>query len=187
MTHASRRFITQSPRIKRTIWVSAVTLTMAAAVSLALVTQNGSQGSYSLISRAARNESPSTGSSSPGLSAAFISAVNSTDVQIVPASGPAPVTEASAVAAALAELPPGSSASAGGLVMLTNSQYPAGVLAWAIETTPAGGFSAGSGPMGAPDQASAQASPPLRNFRVDFVDASTGAWLEGVAGYSSGL
>lgn len=49
MTHASRRFITQSPRIKRTIWVSAVTLTMAAAVSLALVTQNGSQGSYSLI------------------------------------------------------------------------------------------------------------------------------------------
>lgn len=140
-----------------------------------------------MISRAARNESPSTGSSSPGLSAAFISAVNSTDVQIVPASGPAPVTEASAVAAALAELPPGSSASAGGLVMLTNSQYPAGVLAWAIETTPAGGFSAGSGPMGAPDQASAQASPPLRNFRVDFVDASTGAWLEGVAGYSSGL
>jgi len=173
MTHAPWRFITQSPRIRRAIWVLAVTLAMAAVVSC---------GSYSASGNTARNESQTT-APVPALSAAFISAVNSTDVQIVTTSAAAPVTEQSAVAAALAQLPPGSSATAAGLVMLTNAQHPAGVLAWAIETSPAGGFHAASGgPPGA-----AQQSPPPRNFRVDFVDASTGAWLEAVEGYSTGL
>ena len=175
MTHVPRRFITQSPRIKRTIWVSAVTLTMAAAVSC---------GSYSAGSKTARNASSATGPM-PALSATFISAVNSTDVQIVTTNAPAPVTEQSAVAAAMAQLPPGSSASAADLVMLTNSQYPAGELVWAIETVPAGGYHAASG--GPPRVAGTQPSSPPRNFRVDFVDASTGAWLEGVEGYNSGL
>jgi hypothetical protein len=151
-----------------------VTLTMAAAVSC---------GSYSLGSKTARNESQTTGPV-PALSAAFISAVNSTDVQIVTASTAAPVTEQSAVATALAQLPPGSSATAADLVMLTNAQHPAGVLVWAIETTPAGGFHAASG---GPPGAGQQPSPPSRNFRVDFVDASTGAWLEAVEGYSTSL
>ena len=152
--------------------MSAVTLTMAAVVSC---------GSYSLGSKTGRNESRTT-APLPGLSAAFIRAVNSTDVQIVTKSAPAPVTEQSAVATALAEVGPGSSALAGGLVMLTNAQHPAGELAWAIETKPADGYHAVSGgPVGAPHPA------PLRNFRVDFVDASTGTWLEGVEGYSSGL
>jgi len=169
MTDAPRRFITRSYRIKRTTWVLAVTLTMAAAVSLTLAARNGSQG----------------------FSAAFISAVNSADVRIVPAGQTAAVTvtEKSAVAAALAELPPGSSASAADLVTLTNSQYPGGMLAWAIETIPAGGYSGFScGPP--PRRGTAgphHCQPPRQNFRVDFVDASTGAWLEGVSGYSSGL
>lgn len=172
MTHAARRFITQSPGIKRTIWVSAVTLTMAAVVSC---------GSYSLGSKTGRTESRTT-APLPGLSAAFISAVNSTDVQIVTKSAPAPVTERSAVATALAQMGKGSSPSAAGLVMLTNSQHPAGVLAWAIETL--GSFAlAGGGPVGIGDRP----SPPPMNFRVDFVDASTGAWLEAVTSYSSSL
>jgi hypothetical protein len=185
MTDGPRRFITRSHRMKRTTWVLAVTLTMAAAVSLTLAARNGShgQGGYAPISKTARNESLHTGSL-PGLSAAFISAVNLTDVRIVAASQTAPVTEESAIAAVLAELPPGSSATAGDLVMLTNAQHPDGVLAWAIETTPAGGFHAASG---GPPGAGQQPSPPPRNFRVDFVDASTRAWLEGVEGYSPGL
>lgn len=149
----------------------AVTLTMAAAVSC---------GSYSLGSKTARNESQTTGPL-PGLSAAFISAVNLTDVQIVTTSTAAPVTEESAVATALAELGPGSSPSAAGLVMLTNAQHPAGVLAWAMETT--GRFAGSGGPVGMGHRP----SPPPMNFRVDFVDASTGAWLEAVLGYSSSL
>jgi hypothetical protein len=109
--------------------------------------------------------------------------VNSTDVQIVTKSAPAPVTEQSAVATALAEFSSGSSPSAAGLVMLTNSQHPAGVLAWAIETT--GSFPlAGGGPQA---ETGHGPSPPAMNFRVDFVDASTGAWLEAVTGYRSGL
>lgn len=171
MTDASRRSLAQSRKIKRTICVSAVTLTMAAAASC---------GSYSLGSKTVRNESQAT-APLPGLSAAFISAVNSTDVQIVSTSTPAPVTEQSAVATALAELGKGSSPSAAGLVMLTNAQHPAGVLAWAIETT--GVFVGSGGPAGVGHQP----SPPPMNFRVDFVDASTGAWLEGVTGYSSSL
>jgi hypothetical protein len=177
MTHAPRRFITQSPRTKRTIWVSAVTLTMAAVVSC---------GSYSLGSKTGRNESRTT-APLPGLSAAFIRAVNSTDVQIVTKSAPAPVTEQSAVAAALAQLPQGSSASAAGLVMLTNYQYPAGELVWAIETVPAGGYYAVSGgPVRRPGS-TASAPPPPENFRVDFVNASTGVWQEGIQGYDASL
>jgi hypothetical protein len=175
MTHAPRRFITQSPRIKRTIWVLAVTLTMAAAVSC---------GSYSLGGKTARNESQTTGPL-PALSAAFISAVNSTDVQIATTSAPASVAEQSAVAAALAQMTQGSSASAADLVMLSNSQDPAGKLVWAIETVPAGGYAASSGPAGVGHKVSPP--PPPRNFRVDFVNASTGAWLEAVEGYSSSL
>lgn len=181
MAHAARRFITQSPRINRTIWVPAVTLAMAAVVSC---------GSYSPGSKTARNESR-TAAPLPGLSAAFISAVNATDVQIVTQSAPAPVTEQSAVATARAEWPPGSPPSAAGLVRLTNLQHPAGVLAWAIVTTGSFAASGGPGPVhaisGRPAEAAQQPSPPPRNFRVDFVDASTGAWLEAVEGYSSKL
>jgi hypothetical protein len=179
MTRPPQRFITQSPRIKKAVWVLTVTLTMAAAVSC---------GSYSVSSKTSRSESQISESQTaeplPGLSAAFISAVNSTDVQIVTSSASAPVAEQSAVAAALAQIPAGSSASAAGLAMLTNAQYPAGVLVWAIETVPAGGYGAASG---GPYRAGHQQSPPPLNFRVDFVDASTGAWLEGVEGYSAGL
>lgn len=172
MTHAVRRFITQSPRMTRTSWVSTLTLTMAAVVGC---------GSYSLGSKTGRTESRTT-APLPGLSAAFISAVNSTDVLIVTKSAPAPVTEQSAVATALAELGHGPSPSAAGLVMLTNSQHPAGILAWAIETT--GRFALiGGGPAGIAHRP----SPPPLNFRVDFVDAATGAWLEAVTGYSSSL
>jgi hypothetical protein len=178
MTHAPRRLITQPPRIKRAIWVLAVTLTMAAAVSC---------GSYHAGGKTAGDELQVTGPL-PALSAAFISAVNSTDVQIVatsaPASGPAPVAEQSAVAAALAQMPKGSSASAADLVMLTNFKYPAGELVWAIETVPAGGYAVLAGPMPRPGHTM---SPPPRNFRVDFVSASTGTWLEGVEGYDPSL
>jgi hypothetical protein len=163
----------QSPRIKRAICVLAVTLTMAAAVSC---------GSHSLGSKTARDESQTAGPL-PALSAAFISAVNSTDVQIVTTSAPAPVTEQSAVAAALAQMPPGSSASAADLVMLTNTQYPAGELVWAIETVPAGGY----GPLTAGPVGVEHSPPPTPNFRVDLVNASTGAWLEAVLGYSASL
>jgi hypothetical protein len=176
MTHAPRRLLPQPPRIKRAIWTLAVTLTMAAAVSC---------GSYSAGGKTAGDELQTT-APLPALSAEFISAVNSTDVQIVTTSAPASVAEQSAVAAALAQLPQGSSASAADIVMLTNAQYPAGELVWAIETIPAGGFAVLGGP--APFRSGQKvASPPPRNFRVDFVSASTGAWLEGVEGYDPSL
>ena len=169
-------------RSTRTTWVVAVPLTIAVVGSVIVAARHGQdKGGYSLNSKTAPISS-SRAAPYPGLSAAFVSAVNSTDVQIVPTSESAPVTEESAATAALAQLPPGSSASAAELVTLTNSQYPNGVLAWAIDTDPAGGYHAASGgPVGAPHPA------PPRNFRVDFVDASTGTWLEGVEGYSSGL
>ena len=169
----------------RTTWVVAVPLTIAVVVSVVVAARHGQvqdKVGQSLNSNTAPTSSSST-APYPGLSAAFVSAVNSTDVQIATASESAPVTEESAATAAIAQLPAGSSASAAELVTLTNSQYPNGVLAWAIETDPAGGFHAISGgPAGV-----AHPSPPPRNFRVDFVDASTGTWLEGVEGYSSGL
>jgi len=178
--------------MKRTIWVLAVTLSMAAAVSLTLAARNGShgQGGYAPISKTARDESLRTGSL-PGLSAAFISAVNLTDVRIVAASQTAPVTEQSAVAAVLAQVPPGSSATAGDLVMLTNAQHPDGVLAWAIESTGSFGWASGGPAVLRRGTAGAHhyqpPRPPRPNFRVDFVNARTGVWLEGVEGYSSGL
>ena len=170
-------------RSTRTTWVVAAPLTIAVVVSVVVAARHGQdKGGYSLNSKTAPISS-SSAALYPGLSAAFVRAVNSADVQIVPTSESAPVTEESAATAALAQLPPGSSASAAELVTLTNSQYPNGVLAWAIDTDPAGGYHAPSGgPVGAPHPA-----PPPRNFRVDFVDASTGTWLEGVEGYSSGL
>lgn len=171
---------------KRTTWVLAVALAIAAAVSLTLAVRNGGQGqgSYSLSSKTARHQSLGT-RSLPGLSEAFIGAVNSTDIHIVPAKGPAAVSAESAVSAALAQAPPGSSALAAGLVTLTDSQHPAGVLAWAIQTTPAGAASVG--PARPPGTHNHYAPPPRYNFAVNFVDASTGAWLEGVSGYSPGL
>jgi hypothetical protein len=153
----------------------AVTLTMAAVVSC---------GSYSAGGKTAGDELQIT-APLPALSAEFISAVNSTDVQIVTTSAPASVTEQSAVTAALAQMPQGSSASAADLVMLTNAQYPAGELVWAIETVPAGGYQAVS--VGPVRPGRTVSTPPPRNFRVDFVSASTGAWLEGVEGYDPSL
>ena len=170
-------------RSTRATWVVAVPLTIAVVVSVVVAARHAQdKGGYSLNSKTAASISSSSPAPYPGLSAAFVSAVNSTDVKIAPVSESAPVTEESAATAALADLPPGSSASAAELVTLTNSQYPKGVLAWAIETDPADGYHAVSyGPVGAPHPA------PLRNFRVDFVDASTGTWLQGVEGYSSDL
>jgi hypothetical protein len=156
--------------------VLAVTLTMAAAVSC---------GSYSAGGKTAEDESQTTEQPLPALSAAFISGVNSIDVQIVTTSAPASVAEQPAVAAALAQLPQGSSASAADLVMLINSQHPAGELVWAIETVPAGGYHAVS--VGPVRPGRTVSSPPPENFRVDFVNASTGAWLEGVQGYDASL
>lgn len=147
----------------------AMALAMAAAVSLTLAARVG-------------NGSP------PGLSSAFLGAVNSTDVHIVPAKGPAAVSEESAVSAALAQEPPGASSPAAELVTLTDSRHPAGVLAWAVQTIPVGGYIAGGGPVpGANPNVPVHYTPPRRNFRVDFVDASTGAWLGGVSGYGPGL
>ena len=175
MTDAPRRFITRSHRVKRATWALAVTLTIAAAVSC---------GSYSAGGKTAGDESQTTEQPLPAFSAAFISAVNSTDVQIVTTSAPASVAEQPAVAAALAQLPQGSSASAAELVMLTNDQYPGGELVWAIETVPAGGYHAVSG---GPVKPGRTPSAPPENFRVDFVNASTGVWLEGVQGYDASL
>jgi hypothetical protein len=186
MTDAPRRFIARSHRVKRATWVLAVTLSMAAVVSLTLAARNGghAQGGDAKVSKTARSAG-----SLPGLSAAFVRAVNLTDVRVVAASQtpPVTVTEQSAVAAVRAQLPSGSSVSAGDLVTLNNAQHPDGVLAWAIEST--GSFTwVSGGPVGIRRTAGAQHSrPPTPNFRVDFVDASTGAWLEGVSGYSPGL
>jgi hypothetical protein len=171
----------RSTGITRTTWVVAVPLVIAVVASVIAAARHGQdRGGYSPNSTA--SISSSSAAPYPGLSAAFVSAVNSTDVQIAPVSESASVTEGSAATAALAQLSPGSSASAAELVTLTNSQYPNGVLAWAIDTDPAGGYQAPSyGPAGYSHPA------PERNFRVDFVDAATGTWLEGVEGYSSGL
>jgi hypothetical protein len=144
------------------------------------------EGGYAAISKTAQGAR-----SLPGLSAAFVSAVNLTDVRVVAAgqTPPVTVTEQSAVAAVLAQLPSGSSVSAGDLVTLTNAQHPDGVLAWAIESTGSYGGVSG-GPVGIRGTTGAHHQPrrpPRPNFRVDFVDASTGAWLEGVSGYSPGL
>jgi hypothetical protein len=180
MTDAPRRFTTRSHRVKRATWALAVTLTIAAAVSC---------GSYSAGGKTAGDESQTTEQPLPALSAEFISAVNSTDITIATTSAPASVAEQSAVAAALAQLPQGSSASAAGLVMLTNYQYPAGELVWAIETVPAGGhYAVSGGPVRRPGStASAPPPPPPENFRVDFVNASTGVWQEGIQGYDASL
>lgn len=121
----------------------------------------------------------------PAFSSAVTTAVNATDVSIEAASdaeaSEASVSEATAESTALSELPPSSTALAGQLVILTTSQYPDGILAWAFQTRPSDGYGAPSGgPAG-------NTAPPPRNFRVDFVDAKSGAWIEAVVGYSSGL
>lgn len=121
----------------------------------------------------------------PELSSELISGVNATDVTVAPVtSGSAGVmtSESVAVSESLNEVPSGSSAVAAELVTLTNMQYPAGELVWAVQVVPKFGYGPPSG--GPPGYTG---PPPLRNFRVDFVDAKTGQWLEAVEGYSSPL
>lgn len=121
----------------------------------------------------------------PALTATFVAAVNSTDVTIVPASSVqergAKVTQKAAVATALRQEQPGTVATAAELVELTNAQFPAGHLVWAVEDDPVGNHQGGIGGVGMKD------STPSYNLSVDFVNAVTGHWLEGVTGYSSKL
>ncbi|MGH9129371.1 MAG: hypothetical protein ACRDY2_10535 [Acidimicrobiales bacterium] len=111
-------------------------------------------------------------------------AVNGTDVTIVPAttaeSAVARVTHRAAVAAALHQLEPGSVAMAAELVELTNAQHPHGHLVWAISDDP-------SGPHASPGGCAGCTPPPNYNLRVDFVDATTGKWLEADETYSPKL
>ena len=86
-----------APRSTRTAWLVAVPLTMAVVVSVVVAAHHGQdKGGSSLNSKTAASISSSSAAPYPGLSAAFVSAVNSTDVQIAPVSESAPVTEESA-------------------------------------------------------------------------------------------
>ncbi len=121
----------------------------------------------------------------PSFSHELFNALNNTDVNVSPALSQQAITgtvsEAAAQATALAQVRPGSQALAAQLVILRNAQWPSGVLAWAIQINEAGGFHAPSaGPVG-------NQSPPPRNFKVVFVQAAAGTFLEGVSAYDAAL
>jgi len=156
---------------------------VALGVMLLVAGSKPSQAAPHASSSAVSNAS--TGSL-PGLSDQLISAVDGTDVTITAVSSAvaasATVSESAATSQVLDVATPGSTVVAAQLVELTNSQYPNGDLVWAIQDVPSGGFY--GAPGGPPDK---NGPPPPRNFRIDFVDAQTGQWIEGVSGYSAAL
>lgn len=119
-----------------------------------------------------------------GLSNAVVDAVNSTNMTIVLSAISPPTTaisEATAEQTVLAQLPPGSVVEAASLVELTDGLYPTGRLAWGVSSNPAGDHSVAGGVF------VGKTAPPQFNFRVDFVDASTGQWLQADMGADPNL
>jgi hypothetical protein len=112
---------------------------------------------------------PASAKALPPLPKAFIAAVNKTDLTIVVATAAqasaATVPEEAAVGAAERANGAGSWAVAASLVELTNAQYPAAHLVWAV----------GTGPVGE------------GMFLAELVDAKIGNWLEGDSGYYTQL
>jgi hypothetical protein len=117
----------------------------------------------------------------PALTSSIVSAVNNTDMTITPAAAgqTAMISEATAQATALNQLPPGSAVLGASLVMLTDGLFPAGRLVWAVSVNPAGPHFVAGG-VGT-------SMPPEINFRVDFVDATTGQWLQADMGRDPNL
>ena len=118
----------------------------------------------------------------PALSTAVVNAVNNTDMTIVlaPASQTASVTQATAESNSSQPAPFGLGCAAASLVLLTDALYPSGRLAWASSVNPAEPHTAAGGFVGA-------TAPPEFNFRVDFIEAETGQWLQDDMGSSPNL
>lgn len=126
----------------------------------------------------------------PPLSENIVDALDHTGVTVSPlsqseiaASGFAgtPAAFQDATSAALAELPLGSTVSAASLVTLAGAPGlggPTTVLAWAIQTVPAGGYmTASAGPAGVDEQGRL-----VPNYEIDFVNAATGRWIMSTQG-----
>lgn len=118
------------------------------------------------------------------LSTAVVDAVNSTNMTIVlSAINPltTAISEATAEETVLTQLASGSVVEAASLAELTDGLYPAGRLVWAVSSNPAGDHSVAGGVF------VGKTAPPQFNFRVDFVDANTGQWLQADMGADRNL
>ena len=89
-----------------------------------------------------------------------------------------------ALSAVLAEEGARSVAKAAQLVTLDSAQSPNGVLAWAIWVVPEGGYFPVTGPVPIPGSAVTTPTTLVQNnYQVDFVDATTGRWLQAIESY----
>lgn len=123
----------------------------------------------------------------PMFSGSLISAVDATGETIAPVGegvvASVGVPEDSAVSEAVLDSPgTGNVAVAAQVVELSDTLYPNGQLVWAIDIVPSSGFPTTATPVGYTG-----ALPPPDDFMVNFIDASTGKWLEAVSGYSAAL
>jgi hypothetical protein len=121
----------------------------------------------------------------PPLSSGVISEANGTDVTIKRTFASAPVNEASAVDAAASRVSRKEmNQVAASLMMLTTGSSGAGETVWAVESRPLPGMTIpvpGGGSAGPPGKSSTTTGPesqPHVVFRLDFVNAYTGAWLQ---------
>jgi hypothetical protein len=76
------------------------------------------------------------------------------------------------------------------LMTLDTVQYPHGVLVWAIQVVPEGGYIPANPPSPVPGMTTATTMPSTAdqsNYEVDFVDARTGKWLQAIQSYDPAL
>ena len=93
-----------------------------------------------------------------------------------------------ALSAVLAEEGARSVAKAAQLVTLDSAQSPNGVLAWAIWVVPEGGYFPITGPVPIPGSTVTTPTTLVQNnYEVDFVDATTGRWLQAIQSYDPAL
>ena len=180
----------QSKRKLLILPVAALLLGTAAAVAAAMASaaspRPADTAATGVSPAATTTTQPGQVTSLPAFSSQLVAAINNTDVTVSVVTGPPPpsatVPLSSAVSTALLQLPTGSQALAAQLVTMTTAQYPDGLLVWAVQTLPKGGyFGASAGPAGF------TGTVPPRNFDVEFVNATSGQWVEGLEGYSAGL
>ena len=99
----------------------------------------------------------------------------------------ASVPLSSALSAVLAEEGAESVPKAAQLVTLETVQCPNGVLVWAIQVVPEGGYIPIGGPMPSPGMTTRPVPPVHYNYQLDFVSATTGKWLQAIESYDPAL
>ncbi len=180
----SRRLLSMVLAIPLVVGLSACGATGRTAVS-SEASGSGTSGNTGGTTTTSTTSGTSTLSALPS---SLVNALNSTDVSVTNVQQQSTAVPLStAVSVVLSKAGASSTAHYAGLVDLKDTQDPAGTLAWAIEIIPANGFIPFSGPAPTGTGQSTSTTQVHSNYEVDFVNASTGQWMQAVQGYDSAL